>query len=118
VGKLEQAQDEAHRVLRDAARRRTTITYGELVRHIHAVPLQPDSDVLAQLLDAISTDEHHRGRGMLSAVVVHATDDYLPGPGFFKLGSKLGHDVSDKVAFHAEELSRVYAAFANGPQGL
>ena len=52
----------------------------------------------------------NQGHGMLSAIVVHATDDYLPGPGFFKLADTLGLAASDKIAFHAAELHRVHDA--------
>ncbi len=49
---------------------------------------------------------------MLSAVVIHKGDDYLPGPGFFTLGRELGRDTSDKLSFHSKELNRVHNAFA------
>lgn len=110
MGQYEDARAEAHDVLREIARRRETITYGELVARIHALQLEPHGGVLAQILDEISTEEHHKGHGMLSAVVVHAADDYLPGSGFFKLADKLGLTASDEVAFHATELHRVHDA--------
>ncbi len=53
-----------------------------------------------------------KGVGMLSAVVIHKGDDYLPGSGFFKLGRELGRDPSDEVAFHTAELQRVHDSFA------
>ena len=49
---------------------------------------------------------------MLSAVVIHKGDDYLPGDGFFKLGRELGRDPSDRVSFHIVELQRVHDSFA------
>jgi hypothetical protein len=112
VGQYEDARAEAHNALRGVARRRETITYGELVAGIQALQLDPHGGVLAQILDEISTEEHNQGHGMLSAVVIHATDDYLPGPGFFKLADTLGLSASDKVAFHAAELHRVHDAHA------
>lgn len=112
MGKYETAQGEAHDVLRGVAREQKTITYGQLVTRVHTLQLDPHGGVLAQILDEISMDEHGRGRGMLSAVVIHATDDYLPGPGFFTLAHNLGHADEDNVAFHAAELRRVHSAFA------
>ena len=44
---------------------------------------------------------------MLSAVVIHKGDDYLPGPGFFALGRELSRETSDKLSFHSAELTRV-----------
>jgi hypothetical protein len=113
VGQLADAQNEAHAVVRRVARERGTITYGELVGHIHALDLDPNSDTLARILDDISIEEHRSGRGMLSAVVIRA-DTNLPGEGFFKLARKLEHDPADEVAFHAEELRRVHDAFDDG----
>ena len=49
---------------------------------------------------------------MLSAVVIHKGNDYLPGPGFFTLGRELGRNTSDKPAFHSKELKEVHNAFA------
>ncbi len=98
--------------MRDVARARGTISYGQLVGHIHTWDLDPRSETLTRILDDISSEEHRQGRGMLSAVVVHATDDYLPGTGFFKLAARLEHNASDRVAFHADELRRVHDAFA------
>jgi hypothetical protein len=114
MGQYEDARDQARTAMINVARARQTISYGDLVGHIHTWKLDPHGETLAKILDDISTSEHQRGRGMLSAVVVHATDDYLPGPGFFKLASRLGHDASDAVAFHATELQRVHDAFASG----
>jgi len=34
---------------------------------------------------------------MITALVVHKTGDMQPGPGFFELAEKLGHDPSDML---------------------
>lgn len=115
MGQYEDARDEAHHVMRDVARPGCTISYGELVARIHAWRIEPNDPMLAKILDYVSSQEHSEGRGMLSAVVVHA-DDRLPGDGFFKLATRLGHDVSDRLAFHAAELQRVHDAFGHPPQ--
>jgi hypothetical protein len=107
-----QAIEEARPVLERTAGAKGTIAYSELVPHILVVPLEPNSDTLAQLLDEISRTSDAEGKGMLSAVVVHKTDDYLPGKGFFKLAARLGRDPSDKAIFYSEELLRVHAAYA------
>jgi hypothetical protein len=103
-----EATREALAVLKRTARQRATITYSDLVAEIHAIPLEPDSKVLAEILDKISTDSDAQGKGMLSAVVVHKDSDDLPGPGFFALAKKLGRDTSDKLAFHSAEIHRVH----------
>jgi hypothetical protein len=114
MGKYETARGEAHDVLRGVAREQKTIAYGQLVTRVQSLQPDPHGGVLAQILDEISTDG--RGRGMLSAVVIHATDDYLPGPGFFTLAHNLDHANEDNVAFHAAELRRVHSALLSGMQ--
>jgi hypothetical protein len=104
-----EAKDQALSVLKRIASKGEVITYSELARQITVVDVPPNSDVLALMLDEISRAEDQAGRGMLSAVVIHKNDDYLPGEGFFKLAAVLGRAASDKVAFHAEELKRVHS---------
>jgi len=74
--------------------------------------LEPDSRLFADMLDEISRQTDEEDLGMLSAVVIHKGDDYLPGDGFFKLGRELGRDTSDRVAFHSNELQQVHDSFA------
>jgi hypothetical protein len=105
------ATAEARAVLERVARRRSAITYSELVDKIHAIHLEPDSKLLAQILDEISTKSHGERDCMLSAVVIHKDSDDLPGPGFFSLAEALGRNPSDKVAFHAAEIHRVHKSF-------
>lgn len=112
----DQAIAEIRSALEPIARSEGTITYSDLVDRVEAVPLEPDSKLLAGLLDEISTASDAIGRGMLSAVVVHKGDDYLPGKGFFKLARRLGREVGrepdELVEFHAAELGRVHRAYA------
>lgn len=109
-----QAAEEARATLTRVARRGSAITYSELVREIEAMPLEPDSKVLAAILDEISRTSNQELVCMLSAVVVHKGSDELPGPGFFALATSLGRDITDKLAFHAAEIARVHAAYARG----
>jgi hypothetical protein len=106
-----EALAEARAVLERVARERSAITYSDLVAKIEAVPLEPDSKVLAEILDDISSATDQERGCMLSAVVIHKGDDELPGPGFFKLGRALGRDTSEKLAFHMSELARVHQAY-------
>jgi hypothetical protein len=107
----EQATEEIRVILEEVASRRRTIAYSEVVSKVRAMHLEPDSKLFAQILDDISRYSNGEGRGMLSAVVVHKGDDYLPGPGFFKLGQELSRDTSDQLAFHSTELRRVHDVF-------
>jgi len=107
----EQAVEEIRRILEEVAFAQSTLAYSEVIAQVRAIHLEPDSKLFAQMLDEISRRSDEKGLGILSAVVIHKGDDYLPGPGFFTLGEELGRDTSDKLAFHSEELRRVHAAF-------
>jgi hypothetical protein len=108
----EEAVREIRRILEGVAAKRGTIPYSEVVSQVNAMHLEPDSKLFADMLDDISRQANGEGLGMLSAVVIHKGDDYLPGGGFFKLGRELSRDPSDKVAFHSVELQRVHNSFA------
>jgi hypothetical protein len=43
---------------------------------------------------------------MRTALVVHKTGDYQPGPGFFELAKRLGHNVTDIEKFWVQEVIR------------
>ena len=51
--------------------------------------LADDRNRMAEILDEISTSEHHQGRPLLSVVVVQ-TETGRPGKGFYKLATHLG----------------------------
>jgi hypothetical protein len=70
-------------------------TYGALVNQITAIPYVPQSDALSEMLCDVSRRTVKSGKGMLSAVVVHAgLPDELPGDGFYALQEELGRDIS------------------------
>lgn len=108
----EEAVQEIRRILERVAAKRGTVPYSEVVSQVNAMHLEPDSRLFAEMLDEISRQTDGEGLGMLSAVVIHKGDDYLPGDGFFKLGRELDRDPSDRVAFHSVELQRVHDSFA------
>ncbi len=104
------------------ARAGGTTTYRE-VAALAGLDMSREEDRrrLAQLLRAISTAEHRRGRPLLSAVVVHRAR-HRPGAGFFDLARELGllQDARDREArerFFRAELARVHATWARPIQG-
>jgi len=106
------ARHEARRIMIDRARLRGQIAYSELVAQIQAISFDPHDFRFGYLLGEISTAEDAAGRGMLSAVVVHKSDDMQPGPGFFELASELGRDTSDVLICWVNELKKVHAYWA------
>jgi hypothetical protein len=112
VDQRDEAVAEAQAILERVARTRSAITYSDLVRMINAIPLEPDSQLLAGILDEISRASDEKRGCMLSAVVIHKDSDDLPGPGFFALATSLGRQVPDRLAFHSSEIARVHQSFA------
>jgi len=106
------AVQEGKELLAGYAKRRQMIAYSDFVREITSIKIEPHDPRLAHFLDEISTQEFATGRGMLTALVVHKRGDYQPGPGFFELAQKLGHDVSDIEKFWIQEVKRIFAAWA------
>ena len=104
----ETAKAEVRAILVDVARKRDLITYAGLVVSLRTVRLRPHDPAVARLLREVSTDDHERGRGMRSALVVFRAGG-RPGAGFFSLARELGMDISDRDAFWRRELARVYA---------
>ena len=112
----EQASVEIRRVLQSVARKEGTIFYSQLVPQVESVHLEPNSDLLAELLDEISRESNATKGVMLSAVVIRKGEEPLPGPGFFKLAGELGRsvgpDLHDRLSLHAHELKAVHEAYA------
>jgi len=115
---LDQAVIEIEAILKGVARADATIAYSELSPQIEAVPLTPDDPLFFALLDVVSKSSHADKGVMLSAVVIHAGDDHLPGKGFFWLARQLGHQIADgdlaKLEFHTKELQAVHRAYGSG----
>ena len=116
------AKAQVREVLIERAQAKGIISYIELTGNITAIQLEPDSVALWTLLHEINTEENAAGRGMLSAVVVHASGDMQPGQGFFDLADKLGKNTDDILECWIKELKRVYdywsMAKGKSPAGL
>jgi hypothetical protein len=102
------AKKEARAIMIETCKLRSTITYTELVERIHSIKIAADDHRLRFLLDEISVDEDKAGCGLLSAVVVHAVGNWMPGKGFFEMAARRGRDVSDREACWIDELLSLY----------
>jgi molybdopterin synthase catalytic subunit len=103
------AKREAKAALVARARVRGMLPYSDLVRSIHSISLEPHDVRLFHLLGELSTEEAEAGRGMITALVVHKSGDMQPGPGFFEMAERLGHDASDILAFWIGQVKKVHA---------
>ena len=109
----DEVKHEVRDILIDVAKRRSVISYSDLVAQVRTCSLEPRGPHLAHLLGEISSEENTAGRGLLTVLVVHKTGDMRPGLGFFDLAQSLGRSTVDKEAFWIEELKRVYDAWSS-----
>ncbi len=103
------AKAEAKSALVERAKVRGMMPYSDLVRAIHSISFDAHDVRLNTLLGDLSTEESQAGRGMITALVVHKVGDMQPGPGFFDLAERLGHDPSDFLAFWISQVKKVHA---------
>lgn len=92
----------------------TTTTYSrlaDLIADQAGLRYRPDDGRFATMLCEISRSTDVQRRVLLSAVVIHATDD-LPGEGFFNFARERGRSFDDESAFHALALEAVHASYA------
>ena len=91
-----------------AARKRSLISYSELVSRITQVQMEARDTRLDHFLGEIAREDDQAGLGLSTVVVVHKTGDQMPGPGFFDMAEEQGRDVSDPVGCWMQELNSVY----------
>ena len=107
----ESAKIEAKQTLSECAKQGQMIPYSEFVGRIRSITLQAHDPRLAHFLEEISMEENSAGRGMLTALVVHKRGDQRPGPGFFDLAERLGHNTADIDRCWIEEVNKVFASW-------
>lgn len=100
------AKEQAKAAMIKRARRGRTMTYTDLCNEIEAIRFDPHDSRLPHFLGQISTEEDQKGRGMLTAVVVHKHDGQ-PGKGFYELARRLGRTVVEEERTWVEELDRL-----------
>lgn len=112
----EAAKAETKALLRERARARSTVTYGELCDSVHSVRMFPRSRALLGMLhDVCSEEDAERGIMLASLVVSKATG--MPGEGYFAFAQELGRSASDREAFWRAEVERIYATYEKGGRG-
>ncbi|MBN1585387.1 hypothetical protein JW899_03405 [Candidatus Uhrbacteria bacterium] len=91
-------------MVKRAAERGQTVTYGQLCRRLGLPGYHPRSPRLHRDLEEICRAAVRSGRPMPCAVVVRG-DTGRPGAGFFRLARKLGRRGSDAEIFRRELLA-------------
>ena len=102
------------RVLAEAARARSTVTYGEIARRVFGGRVTPRSGALMDMLGEVDSGSDEENSVMIASLVVRA-DTGMPGEGYFYFAAEeLGRPVGDRRAFWEREVARVWDAFADG----
>lgn len=106
------ARGELRAMLRDAAVRRSTVTYSEVAFRCFGGRVPARSRLIMDLLAEVDSEEA-ADTGLVIASLVVRADSGVPGAGYFSfLALELGRDVSDPHAAWRAEAERVWAAFA------
>jgi len=110
-----QARERLGALLAEAARARSTVTYGEAARRAFGGRFSARSGALMDLLSEVDTAED-AARGVMIASLVVRADTGMPGDGYFAFAAReLGRDVTDREAFWRSEADAVWASFEVRP---
>ena len=98
-----------YRRLISVARKRRVLRYNEIAP-LAGLDMKKTADrnEIGRILGIISTFEHQHHRPLLSAVVIHSSDN-IPGKGFFELAMNLNlYDGRGDFMFFHNELCKVH----------
>lgn len=85
---LEEATEEARRILVRTARAEMKISYSGLAEQVQAIPLEPHSAAMDGILSDLSEEEDTYGRGMTSVIIVHEEGGQKTGQGLLRAGEE------------------------------
>ena len=89
------------------ARMKKTIFYGDLCRKISSVNLNPNDQLLHDILGEISIESVRADKDMLSVFAVRRDTD-MPGKGFFSFAKKVGYSIGSRERFVKEQMDLVH----------
>jgi hypothetical protein len=97
----------------DIARKRTYTTYTDVAPLVGLdMEIAADREHMSLLLTEIARFEEENRRPMLTAVVIHRSDN-IPGEGFFTIAKEFGRfDGRDKLRFWVDALNEVHIHWA------
>ena len=108
------ARDELSRLLAETAASRSTVTYGEVARHVFDGRVSARSGALMELLGEVDSAAHSM-RGIMIASLVVRADTGMPGEGYFVFAAEeLGLPaLADRRTFWEHETARVWDAYTD-----
>ncbi len=102
---------ELQALLVEAARRRGTVTYGEIARRVFGGRVLARSSAVMTLVDD-ACDELDEGRGTVMASLVVRADSGIPGDGYFQWAESAGYDITGREGFWRQQAERVWDSWA------
>lgn len=106
------AKEDLRRVLVDAARARSTVTYSDVSLYVFGGRVPARSRLIMDLLSEVD-EEEYAARGVIIASLVVRADSGIPGAGYFAfLARCFGKDVDEPRHAWELEAERVWAAYA------
>ena len=84
-----------------------TIYYGDLCIKITSVNLNPDDQLLHEILGEISKESVEANKDMLSVFAVTRKTG-MPGNGFFSYAKKLGYSIGSREKFVKKQMELVH----------
>jgi hypothetical protein len=108
------ARESLERLLAEAGRARSTVTYGEVARRVFGGRVSARPAALMELLGEVDSATDAQLGCMVASLVVRA-DTGMPGDGYFCFAEEqLRRPIGDRRAFWTAEVERVWEAYAAG----
>lgn len=107
------AKTEARRILVECAKGRSFITAAQLASRIATTNEKFSDTRLTALLDEISAEEEQQGRGLLSVLVVHKSNDAQFGLDIYEPVQPFERPTPDLISFWVHEFNRVFDYWQN-----
>jgi hypothetical protein len=105
-----QLKDEIRDLLIIQAKKKKTVSYGELCGKLSTTTLKPDDPLLHKILGELSEESHKAGRGLLSVVVTGHVNN-LPGDGFFSMADGMGYKIVNRKQFVKDQIDDVHRKY-------
>lgn len=103
-------KDEITEIMVNQAGIKKTIYYGDLCRKISSVKLNPDDQLLHDILGEISRESFEADKDMLSVFAIRRDTD-MPGKGFFSSAKELGYSIGSREKFVKEQIKLVHSQY-------
>jgi hypothetical protein len=103
-------KNEIKEIMVNQAGMKKPIYYSDLCRKISSVKLNPDDQLLHDILGKISKESVEANKYMLSVYAIKR-DTGIPGNGFFSYAKKLGYSIGSRDKFVKDQMELVHKQY-------